>query len=321
MLRHAPVTPVILAGGSGARLWPLSSPERPKQFVIKAPSGRSLFQETVLRVHHPNLFAPCVVVTNLDYQSIVTHELQTIDAAQAQVIYEPHARNTCPAIILAALYLIASEPDAVMLVLPSDHHIEAPERLFERLPEAMMAASEGYIVTFAIAPTAPETGYGYIEKGALLEGHAAVHGIARFIEKPDAATAQRFITHGGYGWNSGMFLMRAAVVLDEAKAHAPNVLEACTRAYVNATAEGAACYVDAHAFAQCPSIAFDRAVMEHTKRGAVMDVAMGWHDLGSWEALAAHATQQKNHESSGVTQPAAASHAVRHFPDRDDGFA
>mgnify|MGYP003385607805 CR=1 FL=1 len=295
MREVARITPVVLAGGRGERLWPLSTAQHPKQFTLKAPTGRSLFQETILRVADCHWFEPPVVITNRSYKASVARELHAIDHPHATVIYEPHARNTAPAIALAALHLAEHDPHAIMLVVPSDHHIDAPEKLLEALPMAVRAASEGYIVTFAMRPTAPETGYGYIKKGEVLKGLASVHGIAQFIEKPDAANAQTFMAHGGYGWNSGMFLMRAATALDEARQHAPKILAACKHAHVNRTGEGTAFYPEAQAFEQCPSIAFDRAVMEHTKHGAVIDVAMGWRDLGSWEALAAHAMHLKNH--------------------------
>lgn len=295
MREVARITPVVLAGGRGARLWPLSTAQNPKQFTLKAPTGRSLFQETILRVADRHRFEPAMVTTNRSFEASVARELDAIDHTHATVIYEPHARNTAPAIVLAALHLAEHDPHAIMLVVPSDHHMDAPEKLLEALPTAVRAASEGYIVTFAMRPTAPETGYGYIKKGEALRGLASVHGIAQFIEKPDAATAQTFMDHGGYGWNSGMFLMRAATALDEARQHAPTLLAACKHAHVNRTGEGTAFYPEAQAFEQCPSIAFDRAVMEHTKHGAVIDVAMGWRDLGSWEALAAHAMHLKNH--------------------------
>lgn len=287
------MTPVVLAGGSGTRLWPLSTPDIPKQFAIKTASGLSLFQETLQRVAHRGMFLPPLVVTHHRYEALLVSELHAIDCQHAAVIYEPQARNTAAAIMLAACKLSAQDPHALMLVLPSDHHIDAPEEWMAVLPEALAAAQQGHIVTFAITPTAPETGYGYIEKGALLDGHAAVHGIARFVEKPDVATAAAFIAQGGYGWNSGMFLMRASTVIEEIRLHAPELEAACLQAFAHARHEGNGCYPQALALEHCPSIAFDRAVMEHTKRGAVIAVAMGWRDLGSWEALAAHAAHLK----------------------------
>jgi len=279
----------VLAGGTGTRLWPLSTPENPKQFVLKAPSGFSLFQATLLRTQNRTLFEAPLVVTHLSLEEIAQKELHAIGCTDYEMILEPYARNTAPAIALAARHFAVRDPNTLMLVLPSDHYIEEPEKLSEALPSAMVAANKGYIVTFAVTPTGPETGYGYIEKGNALEDIASVHRIARFIEKPDAIRAASFIQQGCYGWNSGMFLMRAHVVLEEMTLHAPEVMSACERAYANAQAKGGAIIPESQAMLDCPSIAFDRAVMEHTTHGAVIDVAMGWRDLGSWEALAAYA--------------------------------
>lgn len=287
------ITPVVLAGGSGARLWPLSHPQNPKQFVLKSATGHSLFQETVRRVSARATFMPPLVVTNLRYEALVIDALSGIGCSDARAIYEPHARNTCPAIVLAALALAAQDGGAIMLVLPSDHHMDAPEQLISRLHTACDAAHEGRIVTFGIAATDAEVGYGYIARGAPLEGRESMHHIARFIEKPDATMAASLIAQGGYLWNSGMFLMRADVVLEEVQAHAPEILSACRDALATVDRSAKALYPEPRAMEYCPAMAFDRAVMERTTRGAVMGLDMGWRDLGTWESLAAHAHAMK----------------------------
>ena len=282
-----PLVPVVLAGGSGARLWPLSRPEMPKQFVLTSGRGYSLFQETILRVANRALFAPALVITNRSYEALVKQNLEAIAVGDAAMIYEPYARNTAPAIALAALHLVTQQPDALMLVLPSDHHIAAPEILVARVRDAMPAAQAGYIVTFSVPITTAETGYGYIETGASLAQFAPMNTIAAFIEKPDANCATSLMHHGGYGWNSGIFLMRARTVLEEFALHASALMAICGEAYQRAQIEDSAISIHAEKFASCPSIAFDRAVMERTTRGVVTSVSMGWRDLGSWAALEA----------------------------------
>lgn len=284
------LTPVVLAGGSGTRLWPLSSAEAPKQFVLKTAGGHSLFQETLLRVADRARFRPPLLVCNRRHRALVAAHLAAIGCGDADIIFEAAARNTAPAITLAALHLAAHTPGALMLVVPSDHRIAHPQAWLRAVEAAMPAARAGSLVTFAVAPTAAEPGYGYIELGAPLAAQPPLRRIARFIEKPPTAVAAEFLRAGGYGWNSGIFLMSAAALLCEMATHAPEIHAACVAATARARRAGdggRVIFPQAAALAACPAVAFDRAVMEQTAHGAVVEVAMGWRDLGSWAALAA----------------------------------
>jgi mannose-1-phosphate guanylyltransferase/mannose-1-phosphate guanylyltransferase/mannose-6-phosphate isomerase len=268
------VTPVILSGGAGTRLWPLSVPERPKQ-LIALTGERTMLQMTAARVA-----AAPIVVAGEGHAEEVERQLAEIGIAPAALVLEPAARNTAPAIALAALLAPADVP---MLVMPSDHLIGDVEAFGGAVEAALPAAAEGWLVTFGIAPERPETGYGYIERGE--EIGPGLHRVARFREKPDAATALAYATDGRHLWNGGIFLFRPDAFLDALGAHAPEVLAAARAAIEGRRAEGRRVYPDAAAFAASPSISVDYAVMEKAERIAVAPVAMGWSDLGSWDSL------------------------------------
>lgn len=274
------ITPVVLAGGRGERLWPLSTEAEPKQFAVKDEAGRSLFQATLLRVADRTQFSAPIIVCNHAHRFLVLDQLHDIHCSDARLILEPEGRNSAPAIALAALQV----KDGVMLVLPSDHRIDATSQLLTAVEAARMAAAEGAIVTFAMQPTVAETGYGYIQYGEAM-GDAGLRHIARFVEKPDKVTAEKFLRSGEYGWNSGIFLMSAQHVLVEFAMHAPEVMAACEAAYAEHLLDHSFLRPEVEAWRRCPSISFDYAVMEKTSRGAVMQVRMGWQDYGSWAAI------------------------------------
>jgi mannose-1-phosphate guanylyltransferase/mannose-6-phosphate isomerase len=284
------VVPVILAGGSGARLWPLSTPQNPKQFALKGPSGLSLFQETMRRVADSALFATPLVVGNINSRGTLLRQLDEIDCAHARVVCEPIARNTAAAICLAALQL---SPESSMLVLPSDHVIAQPAVLMGAVRVAAEAVAVGHIITFAIHPREANPAYGYIEIGEKNAQWPGLRLVRRFTEKPDAVTATAFLAMGNYGWNSGIFLMRAHTVIEEMEAHAPKILSACRLALAASTRVGEHGVVDDAALAVAPSLPFDRAVMEHTTRAMVITLDMGWSDMGSFAAM----------EQSGAIKP------------------
>jgi mannose-1-phosphate guanylyltransferase/mannose-1-phosphate guanylyltransferase/mannose-6-phosphate isomerase len=268
------VIPVILSGGAGTRLWPLSRRARPKQMLDLA-GGGSMLALTAGRVADPALFAPPVLVGGKDQAAAMAKILP-----KASLILEPAARNTAPAIALAAL---DADKDDLLLILPSDHLVTEPERFREAVRRAVPYARDGWIVTFGMKAERGETGYGYIERGAALD--EGIHHATRFVEKPDAATAGRYAAGGRHDWNGGIFLMRAGTYLATLRKHAPKIAKAAKAAMAGATRKGRRLHPDADAFAASPSESIDYAVMEKAERIAVMPVAIGWSDLGSWEAL------------------------------------
>ena len=280
------LVPVLLSGGVGSRLWPVSRELYPKQFLALADQDSSLFQQTLGR--HSGLQAEMgepVVVCNEAHRFLVAQQLREIGHEKASIILEPIGRNTAPAIALAAIEALQQTADAVLLVLPADHAIRAPRALHEAAAIGMRLANAGRLVTFGIVPSAPETGYGYIRKGDALDGAACT--VSHFAEKPDLATATRYVESGEYLWNSGMFLFRADRYLEELGTHAPAILAACRQAYEAAADDLDFLRIPADLFGACPSDSIDFAVMEHTHEAAVVPLDCGWSDIGSWSSLCA----------------------------------
>lgn len=279
----ATIIPVILSGGSGTRLWPLSRESFPKQ-LWPLLSDRSLIQETALRGIGDG-FAPPIVVCNQEQRFLIAEQLREAGVAGARIVLEPIGRNSAPAIAAAALLAAAQNPHAVLWVMPADASIREHDALHQALAAAAVAARSGHIVTFGMKPTRAETGYGYIEPGAELRDAPGVHAVSRFIEKPDAATAADFVKSGRYLWNSGMFVFTAATLLAELRLHAPDVLDAVSRAVEAQTHDLDFIRLDPAAFAACRNISFDYAVAERTEHAAVVPADLGWSDVGSWDAL------------------------------------
>jgi mannose-1-phosphate guanylyltransferase / mannose-6-phosphate isomerase len=273
--------PVLLSGGSGTRLWPLSREAYPKQFLPLVGED-TMLQATWRRVAEIAGAAP-IVVANEDHRFLVAEQLRLVDAPKPAIVLEPVGRNTAPAIALAALQAMVDGEDPLLLVLPSDHVVADAEAFRKAVREAAAAAEAGALVTFGILPSAPETGFGYIE--AEHAGSDGVRKVRRFVEKPDATTAQRYLDDGGYYWNSGMFLFRASVLLDELERFRPEIVAACRDAFASAKRDGDFIRVDRAAFARCPSDSIDYAVMEKTGEAMVLPVDIGWNDVGSWSAL------------------------------------
>ncbi len=278
-----PIVPVILSGGAGTRLWPVSRESFPKQFWPLV-SDRSLIQETALRALGEG-FAPPIVVCNEAHRFVVAEHLRAAGISSARIVLEPEGRNSAPAITAAALLAAADDPAAVLWMMAADAAIADTEGLHRDLACAASAARAGRIVTFGMHPTAPETGYGYIERGAALDGLPGVHALDRFIEKPDAARAAALVASGRHLWNSGMFVFTAETLLAEMAAHAPDVLEAVRRAIAEATRDLDFIRLDAAAFRASPSVSLDYAVAERTTRAAVVPTELGWSDVGSWASL------------------------------------
>lgn len=273
------IVPVILSGGGGTRLWPLSTAERPKQFLALT-GPETMFQQTLRRVAGDARFDAPVIVANARHAETVDAQMAEIGVAPRAIILEPSARNTAPAIALAAR---AVEPDAPMLVMPSDHVILDVAAFHAAIDAAIAVVNQGWLVTFGITPTAPETGYGYIQLGD--EIASGVRKVARFVEKPDAVRAQAMLDSGDHAWNGGIFLFRAGDYLDALRTFEPDMAAAAETALANGRTDGAFTHPDAEAFAASPSNSIDYAVMERSDRVAVVPVSMGWSDVGSWDAL------------------------------------
>jgi mannose-1-phosphate guanylyltransferase/mannose-6-phosphate isomerase len=277
------VVPVILSGGSGSRLWPMSRESFPKQ-LWPLIAEQSLLQQTALRATGPGFAAP-VVVCNQEHRFMVAEQLRAAGIQGARVVLEPFGRNSAPAIAAAALLVAESDPQAVLWMMPADAYIADIPALHAALASAVAAARDGRIVTFGMQATRAETGYGYIERGEALEHLPGVHVLARFIEKPDAARAADMAASGRHLWNSGMFVFTAGTLLEELARHAPAVLTAVRAAVAARTQDLDFIRLGAEAFAQAPSISLDYAVAEQTDRAVVVPAALGWSDVGSWDAL------------------------------------
>ena len=277
--------PVILCGGSGSRLWPLSREAYPKQFLDLTQSGQSMLQMTLLRLQGLSDIAAPLAICNQEHRFLVAEQLHSINSAPAGILLEPVARNTAPAVALAAFSALESDPDALLLVLPADHCMADITAFQAGVDKAREAAEAGYLVTFGILPEAAETGYGYIERGEALASVAGAFGIQRFVEKPDKTTAERYLADENFTWNSGMFLFRADQFLAELKQHAPAIHSACEQAYTNAYRDLDFTRIEEQAFTACPSDSIDYAVMEKTTKGAMVPLNAGWNDVGSWGAI------------------------------------
>jgi mannose-1-phosphate guanylyltransferase/mannose-1-phosphate guanylyltransferase/mannose-6-phosphate isomerase len=273
------IIPVILSGGSGTRLWPLSRPEKPKQLhVLTGPA--TMLQMTAARVADPQRFGPPLVVASERHIDEIEAQLGAIGVRPFQSILEPVGRNTAAAIALAAL---EAEPSTLLLVIPSDHVIGLPENFLAAVDLAVPFAEQGHLVTFGITPEGPETGYGYIKRGPSLA--TGVFEVERFVEKPDLSTARHYIDQGGYDWNAGIFLFAAGAVVAGLARHAPDILDQVRCALDEARRQSARVYPDMELFAAVRSQSIDHALMEVHEQVAVVPVRMDWSDLGSWDAL------------------------------------
>lgn len=275
------IHPVILCGGSGSRLWPLSRKDYPKQFLALV-DDKSLLQNTVLRLQNINPCAAPIIVCNEAHRFLVSAQLREIGVFNAQIILEPEGKNTAPAIGLAAYAAALSDADGILLVLPSDHVVTDSEAFVRASEDAVLLAENEALVTFGIEPTAPETGYGYIQRGSKL-GHG--YSVARFVEKPDERTAQSYLNSGEYFWNSGMFVFRASAYLTALEQWAPAIADGVEEAWINRAQDDLFLRPDSVAFRACPSDSVDYAVLEHADNVAFVPLAAGWNDIGSWQAL------------------------------------
>ncbi len=282
------VIPAILSGGSGTRLWPVSRAKRPKQLLALL-TDRTLLHETALRVqgtHDAQLaFAPPIVIGNVVQMPEAKRILSAAGISPQAYVSEPIGRNTAPAACLIALLVKEQSPGGIVLLVPADHHITDAAGFRAAILRALPEARAGRIVTFGIIPTGPQTGYGYICRGAESGLAPGVFQVARFAEKPDRKTAESYLAAGTYSWNAGIFLARADVLLDELQRHAPKIVEGCTEVLRDADRKGGDIVLSAKRFEVVPAISLDYAVMEKTERASVVPVDMGWSDIGSWDTI------------------------------------
>jgi mannose-1-phosphate guanylyltransferase/mannose-6-phosphate isomerase len=277
------IIPVILAGGSGSRLWPLSRQHYPKQ-LLKLFGDRTMLQQTLLRLEGlPDLGDP-VVVCNEEHRFMVAEQLQEIGQARAAILLEPLARNTAPALALAALKAQTMADNPTLLVLAADHVIRDVPLFHQAVASAVTAAEAGHLVTFGVEPTRPETGYGYIKIQQSKKGGGA-YPVEQFAEKPDLATAQRYLAQGTYYWNSGMFVFQTEGFLAELERHSPDVLAAAQKSYRKAVSDLDFVRIDRDAFAEAPNISIDYAVMENSDQVVCVPFAAGWSDVGCWQSF------------------------------------
>ncbi|PIE61279.1 MAG: mannose-1-phosphate guanylyltransferase/mannose-6-phosphate isomerase [Desulfobacterales bacterium] len=290
------IIPVILAGGSGTRLWPMSRALFPKQFIAIY-NEHSMIQNTLARLDGLDDVGAPIVVCNEAHRFMTAEQLRLHHSDGFQIVLEPCSRNTGPAIALAALRLLDSrQDDSVMLVLPADHVIEGTTSFHDAIAKGKILAEQGNLVTFGIVPVSPETGYGYIRKGDPVAGNTTTFSIDRFVEKPDIDTAKRYLDSGQYFWNSGMFMFKTSAILEELEALAPDMLNHCKAAIEKGRNDLDFFRIDAQRFEAIDGESIDYAVMEKTAKGVVLSLDAGWNDLGSFEAL--WQTGQKNGEQN-----------------------
>lgn len=290
------VIPTILSGGSGTRLWPLSTDQRPKQF-LNLTGPMSMFQLTLERCCQSDIFDAPIVVGSGKHADLAEEQLAEAGSKAQALILEPCARNTAPAIALAAL--ACKSPNALMLVMPSDHLIRNGEAFQDAIKASLPIAKDGWLVTFGIEPTAPETGYGYIEQGEQIVGSTRSFSAKTFVEKPDPANAQKMLESGGFHWNAGIFLFRADAYLKAMEEYAPTMLDAATDSMKNARRNGIRLFPDRSSFENAPSDSIDYAIMEKAAQVAVTPMSAEWSDVGSWDSL--YEITQKDSNGNAVT--------------------
>ncbi len=277
--------PVILSGGSGSRLWPLSRQTHPKQFISLTGDGTSLLQQTWQRLAGLPHVQPPLVMANEHHRFLVAEQFQQLGVTPLQIVLEPVGRNTAPAIAVAALYVSeVLKRDALLLVLPADHYIQDVTAFQQSLQWAMAPATADWLVTFGITPTGPHTGYGYLCWGDPLP-YPHTHRVTKFVEKPDVATAESYLEAGNYRWNSGIFLFRAKTFLEELAQYQPEIIQQCRLALTEGRQDLDFSRLAAEPFHRCPSISVDYAVMEHTRKAVTVPLDCGWSDVGSWSSL------------------------------------
>ena len=275
------ITPVVLAGGVGSRLWPLSRVHYPKQFIPLV-NEYSMLQNTILRLDKLSITTP-IIICNNEHRFMVAEQLRELEVKNTSIILEPIGRNTAPAIALAALQAISDGQDPLLLILAADHVITNEQAFIDSVNNAVVAAESGMLVTFGIVPTHPEIGYGYIKQGDLFD--SGIFAVEAFVEKPDFKTAQHYLEQGTYSWNSGMFLFKASTYLSELKKYNSSIFDICQDVMSSSYIDLDFIRISKELFSQCPDDSIDYAVMEKTEKAVVISMDAGWSDVGSWSAL------------------------------------
>ncbi|WP_046866109.1 mannose-1-phosphate guanylyltransferase/mannose-6-phosphate isomerase [Microvirga massiliensis] len=278
------IFPVLLSGGNGSRLWPLSRESYPKQF-LRLMGRESLLQQAALRVKDPDLFEPLTVIGSEEHRFIIAEQTRVVDVATTPLILEPVGRNTAPAAAIAALGVAQVDPEALLLLMPADHLVQDSEAFRADVRRGMAAARAGKIVLFGVKPTAPATGFGYVRVDAAGGEEDGASRVAAFVEKPDLTRAEAYVASGQHYWNSGMFLASARTLLQAFEALAPDILSACRAALREIRSDLDFLRLDRDHFSRCPSISLDYAVIEKTERAALIPVSFDWADLGTWSAI------------------------------------
>ena len=278
--------PIILSGGSGTRLWPLSRAMYPKQFICFSNSQASSFlAATLQRLEPEDGFSRPIIICNNDHRFLVKEEVELARAKPQAIILEPVARNTAPAIAASALFIEQKDPEGILVVMPSDHVIKDKPGFVDAVRKAANVAATGKLVLLGITPKTPHMGYGYIRRGAPIDGVEGAFAVEAFAEKPDGQTAASFLTAGDYYWNSGIFVLGARAFLEELDRLEPNILDVARKALAGATEDLGFLRLDAKSFAEAPNISLDYSVLERTSLAAVLPVDIGWSDVGSWSSL------------------------------------
>ncbi|KAB2850430.1 MAG: mannose-1-phosphate guanylyltransferase/mannose-6-phosphate isomerase, partial [Hyphomicrobiaceae bacterium] len=281
------IHPIILCGGSGTRLWPLSRAMFPKQFIRFNGGNRSFLQATIRRLDGLEGVSPPTLLCNNDHRFLVLDEIATVGIEPRQIILEPIARNTAPAIAVAARAIVQEDPEAILVVMPSDHVIRDEAKFAKAVVDAAAISKRGALVLFGIVADKPETGYGYIRRGAKLAGETenAAYEVSAFVEKPDIETAKRYLADGSYFWNSGIFVLHAQTFLAELERFEPQIAKVSRAALAKAEVDLGLLRLDRVAFAEAPAISVDYAVMERTAAAVMIPLDVGWSDVGSWASL------------------------------------
>ena len=294
-MRDLSIIPVILSGGSGSRLWPLSRQQRPKQFLDLG-FEECLFSETIARVNNPSFNFP-VVICNEDHRFLVAEKLREKNCDSQIILLEPCSKNTAPAVAAAVNFILSVEKDSLVLVLPSDHKIGNTDALINAVRKSKYFAESGQIVSFGIKPEWAETGYGYIKKGSRIENSKETYEIMSFEEKPDRLTAEGYLESGGYCWNSGILLFKPEVFIEELEKFAPEVLNSVNVAYDRGIRDKDFYWLDNKAFNSVPPISIDYAILEKTNRAIVVELDMNWSDVGGWAAISRLVKPDRNNNT------------------------